>query len=133
VAEFLRRIPEAAKNDVLIVAMTNRIEMIDPAVLRRGRFDHVIKVGYASSAEVHALLDKQLSDLPTTGPIDSAALAERLSNRPLSDVAFVIREAARLAARAGKSSLDEESLHKALDSAPLRDSSNDGPRRVGFM
>ena len=46
VAEFLRRIPEATKNDVLIVAMTNRIEMIDPAILRRGRFDHVIKVDY---------------------------------------------------------------------------------------
>jgi len=133
VAEFLRRIPEAAKNDVLIVAMTNRIEMIDPAVLRRGRFDHVISVGYASSAEVRALLDKQLSDLPTTGHIDTEALARRLSNRPLSDVAFVIREGARLAARAGKSRLDQESLDRALDSAPPRDASNDGPRRVGFM
>ena len=36
VAEFLRRIPEAVSNNVLIVAMTNRIDMIDPAVLRRG-------------------------------------------------------------------------------------------------
>lgn len=52
VAEFLRRIPEATKNEVLIVAMTNRVDMIDPAILRRGRFDHVIKVDYASEAEV---------------------------------------------------------------------------------
>ena len=82
---------------------------------------------------MRALLDKQLSDLPTTGYIDTAVLAERLANRPLSDVAFVIREGARLAARGGKYSLDQESLNRALDSAPPRDSSNDGPRRVGFM
>jgi predicted Ser/Thr protein kinase len=37
VAEFLRRIPDAIKNKVLIIAMTNLIEMIDPAILRRGR------------------------------------------------------------------------------------------------
>src|SRR3546814_16081302 len=42
VAEFLRRIPEAVKNEVLIIAMTNRIDMIDPAITRRGRFDHAI-------------------------------------------------------------------------------------------
>lgn len=133
VAEFLRRIPEAAKNDVLIVAMTNRIEMIDPAILRRGRFDHVISVGYASSEEVRALLEKLLSDLPTEGRIDAHGLAERLSNRPLSDVGFVIRESARLAARAGKSKLDQDSLNQALEATPPRDSGNDGPRRVGFM
>ncbi|MBV5300638.1 MAG: AAA family ATPase [Methylococcales bacterium] len=46
VAEFLRRIPEATKNQVLIIGMTNRIEMIDPAILRRGRFDHIIKVDF---------------------------------------------------------------------------------------
>src|SRR5581483_1194657 len=40
VAEFLRRIPEAAGKEILIVAMTNRLDMIDPAILRRGRFDH---------------------------------------------------------------------------------------------
>ena len=39
VGEFLRRIPEAIANRVLVIAMTNRIEMIDPAILRRGRFD----------------------------------------------------------------------------------------------
>lgn len=63
VAEFLRRIPEAAKNEVLIVAMTNRVEMIDPAIMRRGRFDHVIKVDFASEKEVRALLDKTPASL----------------------------------------------------------------------
>ena len=95
VAEFLRRIPEAAKNEVLIVAMTNRIEMIDSAIMRRGRFDHVIKVDFANEDEVRSLLDKLLSKLPTDETVKSAALAKKLSGRPLSDVAYVVREGAR--------------------------------------
>ncbi|WP_413914210.1 AAA family ATPase [Candidatus Skiveiella danica] len=75
VAEFLRRIPEAAKSDVLIVAMTNRIEMIDPAILRRGRFDHVIKVDLHSEVEVLSLLEKLLSTLPTDVSVTRDPLA----------------------------------------------------------
>jgi cell division protease FtsH len=133
VAEFLRRIPDATKNDVLIIAMTNRIEMIDTAILRRGRFDHVIKVGYASREEVHSLLQKLLSNLPLEGGVDIGTLADGLSNRPLSDVAFVIREGARLAARAGKSKLDQQSLSMALAATPARRADGDPPRRVGFI
>src|SRR3546814_20855033 len=70
VAEFLRRIPEAVKNEVLIIAMTNRIDMIDPAIQRRGRFDHVIKVDFASEIEVQSLLDKMLSALPKELDVD---------------------------------------------------------------
>jgi len=132
VAEFLRRIPEATRNDVLVVAMTNRLGMIDSAILRRGRFDHVISVGYASAEEVHALLEKLLSDLPTDSTVDARTLARGLSNRPLSDVAFVIREGARLAARAGKSVVDQESLIQALNAAPER-AEDEAPRRVGFL
>lgn len=133
VAEFLRRIPEATKNDVLIIAMTNRIEMIDSAILRRGRFDHIITVGYASREEVHSLLEKLLGDLPTDGPLDIEGLAAGLSNRPLSDVTFVIREGARLAARAGKSSLDQASLTEALRATPARGTDGDAPPRIGFI
>jgi cell division protease FtsH len=71
VAEFLRRIPEAAKNEVLIVAMTNRVEMIDSAIMRRGRFDHVIKVDYANEDEVLALLGKLLATLPKDKTVDA--------------------------------------------------------------
>lgn len=64
VAEFLRRIPEALQKNVLIIAMTNMIEVIDPAILRRGRFDHILKVGMPSWDEVKALIEFLLSKLP---------------------------------------------------------------------
>lgn len=133
VAEFLRRIPEAVKNEVLIIAMTNRIEMIDAAVQRRGRFDHVIKVDFASEAEVRALLDKLVADLPKEGDVDVAPLAKELAGRPLSDVSFVVREGARLAARSGKDRLSQESLLAALRTAPARGPEGAEKRRIGFV
>jgi len=132
VAEFLRRIPEAAKNEVLIVAMTNRVEMIDSAIMRRGRFDHVIKVDYADEDEVLALLGKLLSTLPNDGTIAPAPLSKKLAGRPLSDVTFVVREGARLAARAGRDQLGQEFLLAALEAAPSRTEEASG-RRIGFV
>ena len=132
VAEFLRRIPEAIKNQVLIVAMTNRIEMIDPAILRRGRFDHLVKVDMASEEEVLSLLGKLVGELPQEAGIDLGPIAKKISGRPLSDVAFVVREGARLAARSGRDKLDQASLLRALETAPARDSEGEGHRKIGF-
>ena len=133
VAEFLRRIPEAVKHEVLIIAMTNRIDMIDPAIQRRGRFDHVVKVDFASENEVQSLLDKLLSALPKEADVDSKPLAQELAGRPLSDVAFVVREGARLAARSGKERLDQVSLLAALRTAPPRERGGSKTRRIGCI
>jgi len=132
IAEFLRRIPEATKNDVLIIAMTNRIDMIDEAILRRGRFDHVIKVDYAGEPEMRALLVNLLAAIPLEGDVAVQPLAKQLAGRPLSDAAFIVREAARLAAKAGKDGLDQESLEVAVSSAPRRER-DEGQRRIGFI
>lgn len=132
VAEFLRRIPEATKNEVLVVGMTNRIELIDSAIMRRGRFDHVIQVDPATEGEVLALLDKLVAKLPCDKDVDTAVLAKKLSGRPLSDVAFVIREGARLCARSGSDKITQSFLVAALESAPERTGSGTG-RRIGFV
>lgn len=133
VAEFLRRIPEAIKNHVLIIAMTNRIEMIDPAILRRGRFDHIVKVDMASEKEVCSLLDKLVSELPCEDDVNVKELAGKLAGRPLSDVAFAVREGARLAARSGKSKLDQKSLLNAMGMTPARNAEEGATRKIGFL
>src|SRR3546814_18453437 len=94
--------------------------MVDPAIQRRGRIEHVIKVDFASEIEVQSLLDKLLSALPKESDVDSKPLAQELAGRPLSDVAFVVREGARLAARSGKERLDQASLLAALRSEERR-------------
>ena len=132
VAEFLRRIPEAVKQRVLVVAMTNRIDTIDPAILRRGRFDHLIEVGLATEEEVRALLDDLLAILPHTSDLDTAALAREMKGRPLADVAFVLREAARLTARDGRSQIEQSTLLQAVKQAPPRSEEGIERPRIGF-
>ena len=130
-AEFLRRIPEAAANGVLVVAMTNRLDMIDPAFLRRGRFDHVVEVGPPGEGDVTALLEALLARLPTAPDVDAVVLAGRLSGRALSDVAFVVREGARFAARAGRDRISQFDLLAALKAVSARDPDRD--RRIGWV
>ena len=132
VAEFLRRIPETVENRVLVVGMTNRIEMIDPAILRRGRFDHVIEVGMPGEAEVRSLLASVLSRVPGGSTVDVGGLALKLVGRPLSDAAFVVREGARLAARRGRDAIDLQSLEAALESAPTRSKEDVKAPTIGF-
>ncbi|MDR0816756.1 MAG: ATP-binding protein [Desulfovibrio sp.] len=129
VAEFLRRIPEAINNNVLIIAMTNMIDTIDPAICRRGRFDHIIEVGMPTRVEVASLLASLLSRLPKADTLDMDRLLDALTGKPLSDAAFVIREASRLTAKAGKSQIDQDSIEIALESLP-RDTKME--RRIGF-
>jgi cell division protease FtsH len=132
VAEFLRRIPDASKNHVLVVGMTNRIEMIDPAILRRGRFDHVIEVNMASKEEIGSLLTQMLSERPCENDVDITMVAQSLSGRPLSDVSFVVREACRLTAKSGKGKIDHQSLITAMSALKTHEISQPHPK-IGFI
>lgn len=131
VAEFLRRIPEAINNRVLVVGMTNMIDMIDPAILRRGRFDHVIEVGMPSAEEIKSLLESLLAGIPRTRELSVQSFVDALIGRPLSDAAFFVREAARLAAKNGKAELDDTSMEAAFASLPREKIQR--PRRIGFV
>lgn len=133
VAEFLRSIPKAAENKVLVIGMTNRLDSLDPAVVRRGRFDHILEVGMPSEVEVHSLLTAKLADIPAEDNIDIAATAKALAGRPLSDVAFIIREACRLAAKSGASKVGATHIKTALDVSPSRVLNEPKPRKIGFI
>jgi len=133
VAEFLRSIPKAAENKVLVIGMTNRLDSLDPAVVRRGRFDHILEVGMPSEIEVHSLLTAKLADIPMEGDVDIAAMAKALAGRPLSDVGFIIREACRLAARSSASRVGAVHIKAALDASPSRVPTEPKPRKIGFV
>lgn len=129
VAEFLRRIPEAVAAGVLVIGMTNKIGMIDAAIQRRGRFDHIVHVEFASEEEILELLTALLSSRPTADDVDIGHLARRLAGRPLSDVDFVVRESARIAAKARLPSINMASFATALASIPR----NEGGNKIGFL
>ncbi len=127
-AEFLRKIPEAISKGVLIFAMTNIIDVIDPAILRRGRFDHIIEVDMATKEEINEILKERLKELPISKSIDIYKIAEKLDKHPLSDIAFVIREAGRLAVKNGSETITEECFESAVNSLPK----TEDKKRIGF-
>ena len=118
VAEFLRRIPEATEKNVLIIAMTNMIDTIDPAILRRGRFDHILEVKMPSIEETEELVESVLSKIPHNQNINIKDISARLLKRPLSDVTFVIKEACFYAAKNDIEFIDNELIISAINKLP---------------
>lgn len=129
VAEFLRKIPEAPKNKVLVFGMTNLPGTLDKAILRRGRFDHVIEVGMPDEKEILSLLLNLLKDKPVSQDLPLKQLSRELSGRPISDIAFLIRDAAKRTVRLGKDVIDPEELRAALEALPPPDV---GKKNYGF-
>jgi cell division protease FtsH len=129
VAEFLRRIPEAAKKRVLVIAMTNMLDSIDPAILRRGRFDHIIEVNMPSAEEVRLLLTNLLSKLPLMDDVNIEDAADKLQGRPVSDVAYAVKEAGRMAVKLGKKAIDNDILASSISILPPVKKS---ARKIGF-
>lgn len=129
VAEFLRRIPEAASKHVLIVAMTNLIDTIDPAILRRGRFDHIIEVAMPTKEEVNSLLHHLTKNLPISDDFDFDIISTKLQGHAMSDVTFVIKEAGRLAVRADQNFISNELINDAINQLPRKEKET---RKIGF-
>ena len=129
ISEFLRRIPEAPEKKILIIAMTNRLDSIDPAILRHGRFDHIIEVNMPDSSEIKELLFSLFDGLPLSDNIDLSGLAEKLAGRPLSDAAFIVKESGRLSVKANKNFIDSECIEEACKSLSLN---QDNTRKIGF-
>ncbi len=130
VGEFLRLIPKAVESQVLIIGMTNYLDMIDPAIKRRGRFEHLVEVGMPSEEEVRSLVEALLKKIPTANDLDLEPLIKQMTEKPLSDCSSAIREAARIAAKAGKDLIDQDSLDAALGVVSKDDEENE--RKIGF-
>lgn len=132
VDEFLRNIPKAIESQVIIFAMTNHIDMIDKAVLRKGRFDQIIEVGMPTKKEVLSVLTDSLNKLPCEDNIDLDQYAEILNGRPMSDVAFVIREASRIAVRNRSKVIKDEYIDVVVKELISKKKDKQEQRKIGF-
>lgn len=133
VSEFLRLIPVARDNKVLVIGMTNRMDSIDPAILRKGRFDNLVHVDKASLEEVRSLLDSITSNIPICKDFDAERLARNLHERPLSDVSYVIREAGRLAAKERQEMIFQDHLDMAISKLTANENSSSSKPKIGFI
>lgn len=114
--DFFRRIPEAVSKGVLVFVMTDMADAIDPAFLRIGQINHIVKVTMPSAADVEAMLLHRFKSLPIAKSVNAGEISVALNERPLSDVTFVLREAGRFAV---KRNLDEISPECFFDAIAL--------------
>jgi len=114
VGQLLRLIEQAGARGILVIATSNRLASIDPALTRRGRFDHVVQVDLPAEADVKAILDGLLAERPSAAGINTAALARKLTGRPISDLRWLVDDAARAAIRAGEAQIDDVCLFGSL-------------------
>lgn len=114
ISEMLRLVEGESARGIVVFGTTNRRNAIDPAFLRKGRFDHVLEVSYPVEEDVRSALERLLADRPTVAGLGVTGAATKLAGRPMSDVAWVVNEAARLAVRASKDAIDDISLYGAI-------------------
>ncbi|MEC7001784.1 MAG: ATP-dependent zinc metalloprotease FtsH, partial [Actinomycetota bacterium] len=100
---------------VILIAATNRPDILDPALLRPGRFDRQIAVERPDLNGRYEILKVHAQGKPITDDIDLMAVARRTPGFTGADLANVLNEAALLTARSDKTFIDDEALDEAID------------------
>jgi cell division protease FtsH len=103
------------KGGVILIAATNRPDILDPALLRPGRFDRQIAVERPDLEGRLQILKVHARGKPLAEDVDLKAMARRTPGFTGADLANALNEAALLAARTGSSSIDDEALDEAID------------------
>ncbi|GAA2518800.1 ATP-dependent zinc metalloprotease FtsH [Pilimelia columellifera] len=104
-----------AKGGVILIAATNRPDILDPALLRPGRFDRQIAVDSPDMEGRKAILRVHAKGKPFTPDVELDSVARRTPGFTGADLANVINEAALLAARNDKRAIGNELLEESID------------------
>ncbi|MEM4702975.1 MAG: CDC48 family AAA ATPase [Candidatus Pacearchaeota archaeon] len=86
-------------NDIVVIGATNRPDMLDPALLRPGRFDRIIAIDPPSKKEREEIFKVHTKKMPLAKDVNIGLLAEKAEGYTGADIAAVCREAAMLALR----------------------------------
>ncbi|CAM4220350.1 ATP-dependent zinc metalloprotease FtsH [Jeotgalicoccus halotolerans] len=105
----------AENEGVIMIAATNRPDILDPALLRPGRFDRQIQVGRPDVKGREAVLKVHARNKPLDETVDLAALAQRTPGFSGADLENLLNEAALVAARSGKKKIDMRDVDEASD------------------
>ena len=99
---------------VIIIAATIRADILDPALLRPGRFDRQVYVGRPDVKGREAILRVHAKGKPMASEVDLKVVAQTTAGFTGADLANLLNEAALLTARDGKKKIDMEEIQKAL-------------------
>ncbi len=101
--------------NVIMIAATNRPDILDPALLRPGRFDRQIAVDAPDMKGREAILRVHARGKPMPGDVDLKLIAKRTPGFTGADLANVLNEAALLTARSNADLIDNRALDEAID------------------
>ncbi|ADG77199.1 ATP-dependent zinc metalloprotease FtsH OS=Tsukamurella paurometabola (strain ATCC 8368 / DSM/ CCUG 35730 / CIP 100753 / JCM 10117 / KCTC 9821 / NBRC 16120/ NCIMB 702349 / NCTC 13040) OX=521096 GN=ftsH PE=3 SV=1 [Tsukamurella paurometabola] len=103
------------RQGIILIAATNRPDILDPALLRPGRFDRQIPVSNPDMAGRKAILEVHAKGKPLADDVDLSGLAKRTPGMSGADLANVINEAALLTARENGSQITAPILEESVD------------------
>lgn len=103
------------KTNVILIAATNRPDILDPALLRPGRFDRQIQVDAPDMKGRQKILEVHAQGKPMAKGVDLAVLARKTPGFTGADLANVLNEAALLTARENATTITNELLDEAVD------------------
>jgi cell division protease FtsH len=102
------------KDNIILIAATNRPDILDPALLRPGRFDRQIVVDRPDRNGRRKILEVHAKGKPLASEVDLDTLAAGTPGFTGADLANLVNEAALLAARRGKKVVDQEELEEGI-------------------
>jgi len=103
------------KDNVILIAATNRPDILDPALMRPGRFDRQIVVDRPDLKGRNGILKIHARGKPLADDVELEVLARRTPGFTGADLANLVNEAALLAARHGKKKIDMTELEEGID------------------
>ncbi|MDO5376538.1 MAG: ATP-dependent zinc metalloprotease FtsH [Staphylococcus rostri] len=101
--------------NIIMIAATNRPDILDPALLRPGRFDRQIQVGRPDVKGREAVLHVHAKNKPLDETVDLKAIAQRTPGFSGADLENLLNEASLIAARSGKQKIDMRDIEEATD------------------
>lgn len=111
--------------NVIVLAATNRADVLDPALLRPGRFDRRVHIGLPDRKDREAILKVHFAKKPVAKSVDLNALAAKTAGSSGADLANIANEAAILAARKNSKEITNAIVTDAFEKVAI------GPERKG--
>ncbi len=109
--------------NVIVLAATNRADVLDPALLRPGRFDRRVNIGLPDRKDREAILKVHFAKKPLAHGVDLDALAAKSAGSSGADLANIANEAAILAARHNRTTISQDDVTSAFEKVAI------GPER----
>lgn len=115
------------KTNIIVIAATNRPDVLDPALLRPGRFDRQVIIDRPDIKDRNAILEIHAKNKPLEKDVDLKVVAQRTPGFSGADLKNVLNEAAIFAARTNKNKINQQDILSSIEKVVL------GPERKSHI